>query len=474
MTPQQRFKPTHQALMLALIVAAFPLGAQASAGRLDFVFGRVTATGVDGKERLLLKGDEINSGEAVNTAPNARAQIRFTDGAFMSLQPSTTFKVDDYRFAGKADGSEKGFFSLIKGGLRTITGAIGHGKNRDAYQVSTPAATIGIRGTGYTAQLGNSLTISVGEGAIALMNNGGTLVLGAGQTGYVKDFNTAPQMTFEKASTPPASLGSQSSTNTNEQKNPPPEYCSGCNTGGGLGTKTITGVTGVMARGSSIAYGGVTIGTDTGGTLVLDDSMNRVYYQDGTSGTITSFTGATLDKTTSGTFAPYGYDGIVGWGRWYGTFTYTENGVATTMTASSSCGLHGVAGLPATLPTVGYASYSLSGATNPTDGTNVGYGTGGSMSIYFGASPAMYGSYSYHLGGGNYTLSLNNSGWNGSATFSFTGAVTGSGTGSATVNGFFAGANAERIGIAFQGSGSVAHNGAAVFSQTSYHSSGPM
>ena len=469
MTPQQRFTPTRQALMLALIVAAFPLGAQAAAGRLDFVFGRVTATGIDGKERLLLKGDEINSGEAVNTAPNARAQIRFTDGAFMSLQPSTTFKVDDYRFAGKADGSEKGFFSLVKGGLRTITGAIGHGKNRDAYQVSTPAATIGIRGTGYTAQLGNSLSVSVGEGAIALMNNGGTLILGAGQTGYVKDFNTSPQLTFEKASTPPASLGSQSATQDGGQNPPPPQYCSGCNTGGGLGTKTITGVTAVMSRSSSLVYGHTSIGTDTGGTLALDDSMNRVYYQDGTSGTITSFTGATLDKTTSGSYAPYGFDGIVGWGRWYGTLTYTEGGVTTTRTASSAEGMHGVAGLPATMPTVGYASYSLSGATNPTDGTNVGYGTGGSVSVYFGSSPSLSGSYSYHLAGTNYNLTFSASNWSGSQ-FATSGSITGGSGGSASVYGFFAGSNAERIGMAFQGtiSGGPTQNGAAVYSQTSY------
>jgi hypothetical protein len=468
MFPQQRFKPTRQALMLALIVAAYPIGAHAAAGRLDFVIGRVVAAGADGKERVLAKGSEIDSGDAVSTAVNARAQIRFTDGAFMSLQPNTTFKVDDYRYAGKTDGSEKSFFSLLKGGLRTITGAIGHGKNRDAYQVSTPAATIGIRGTGYTAQLGNSLSVSVGEGAVALLNNGGELVLKAGQTGYVKDFNTAPQLTFEKTSTPPAPLGSSP-----KPKDSDPQPCPACETGKGLGNTTLTNAVGVMSRSSSIAYGQETIATDSGGTLVMNDSMNRVYYQDGTSGTITSFTQATLDKTTGPSgIASYGYDGIVSWGRWYGTFTYTENGVTTTKTTASSAeGFHGVAGLPATLPTVGTATYTLSGATNPTDGTHIGYGTGGSISVTFGASPSLSGDYTYHLDTSNYTLYIPSTPISGS-TFSTTSAQIRLGAAtlgpSASVDGFFAGANAERIGIAFQGTGGYAHDGAAVFSQHSY------
>lgn len=465
MFPQQHFKPTRQALLFAMIAAAYPAwGDAATAGRLDFVIGRVTAVGTSGKERVLVKGSEVDSGDAVNTAANARAQIRFTDGAFVSLQPSTTFKVDDYRFDGKADGSEKGFFSLIKGGLRTITGAIGHGKNRDAYRVSTPAATIGIRGTGYTAQLGNSLSISVGEGAIALLNNGGVLVLTAGQTGYVKDFNTAPVLTFEKTSAPPASLGST-------QSPPPAPPClNACGPGDSLGPKVLTGVTGGVSRNSSIAYGHTTVGTDVGGTLVMDSSFNRVYYQD-SSGTLTYFGQATLDKTTSGSVAPYGFDGIIGWGRWYGPITYFENGTATTINSSSTYGVHGIAGLPATLPTVGSATYSLSGATNPTDGTSVGYGiaAGSSVGVYFGATPQLYGTYKYYLNG-NYTLTFNalaGSNWNGSR-FSTTGTIAGGSGGTASVAGFFAGANAERIGMVFQGvvSGGSTQNGAAVYSRT--------
>lgn len=44
--------------------------------------------------------------------------------------------------------AQRAIFRLIKGGLRTVTGLIGHGNFAD-YQLKTPTATIGIRGTEY-------------------------------------------------------------------------------------------------------------------------------------------------------------------------------------------------------------------------------------------------------------------------------------------------------------------------------------
>lgn len=473
MFPQQRFKPTHQALLLAMIAAAYPALGYGFAGRLDFVIGRVTAVGVDGKERVLVKGSEINAGDAVNTGADGRAQIHFSDGAFMSLQPGTTFRVNQYNYDGKTDGTEKGFFSLLKGGLRTITGAIGHGKNRDAYQVATPAATIGIRGTGYNAQLGNSLTVSVGEGAISLMNKGGELILKAGQTGYVKDFNTSPQLTFEKPSTPPASI----SGNTQPQT-PPTQYGTGNGPGGGTGNTVLTDVVGLVARDSALVYGSHTIASDYPGTAVMDSTGNRVYFQD-TSGTITGFSQATLDKSLPGAA---GYDGIIGWGRWYGTVTYFENGVVTTRTSDINSGLHGIVAIPtAILPTRGTFSYALTGATRPTDGFN-GPGTPGSglLEISFSSTSTPLittGSYYTYTLGSTYTLNLGlgTSTWNGSR-FAISGATVtgGSSGGTASVQGVIAGTNAERVGMTFEtslagvgvASGGLQH-GAVVFSKSS-------
>ena len=179
---QPIFNLNRQALIAAMISAAFPLGTHAAVGRVEFAVGNVNALGQDGNARSLSKGGEINNGDTIQTI-DGRAQIRFSDGGYISLQPNTEFKVEDYNYNGKADGSEKGFFSLVKGGLRAITGAIGH-TNKQAYRVNTPVATIGIRGTEYLAQVFNTrLLVKVGNGAVYLVNAAGDIVLYKGQVG---------------------------------------------------------------------------------------------------------------------------------------------------------------------------------------------------------------------------------------------------------------------------------------------------
>ena len=165
MREHPRFRLARQA-SLALLVSSALCGAAAGApaARVDFAIGDVSATGADGKQRPIARGTVLESGEMVTTAGNGRAQLRFSDGGYTSLQPDTQFRIDDYRYDGVTDGQEKGFFSLLKGGLRTITGAIGR-NNKSTYRVTTSTATIGIRGTEYLAEVTNSLTVSVGVSA---------------------------------------------------------------------------------------------------------------------------------------------------------------------------------------------------------------------------------------------------------------------------------------------------------------------
>src|SRR3970040_788661 len=141
------FRLSTRGALMAIVSAAFANHAfAATAGRVDFVFGDAALRSSSGQERPLARGAEVMDGDTLITR-NGRAQVRFTDGAFVSLQPNTEFGVREYRYEGKADGSERGFFALVRGAMRTVTGAIGR-FNRNAYQVRTPTATVGIRGTG--------------------------------------------------------------------------------------------------------------------------------------------------------------------------------------------------------------------------------------------------------------------------------------------------------------------------------------
>jgi len=200
------FRLKNQALLVAL-AAAYPVVAQAAGvAHLDFASGSVVAVAAGGGQRNVGKGAEIGSGESIVTGDGGRAQLRFSDGGMISLQPKTEFKVDDYRYSGKDDGEEKGFFSLIRGGMRVITGLIGR-RNRDAYKVTTSVATIGIRGTEYTADFnpaGEELRVHTGEGAVEVCSGAGCVVLGAGESGIVGGRNAQPQRTEVRPQLPPA------------------------------------------------------------------------------------------------------------------------------------------------------------------------------------------------------------------------------------------------------------------------------
>lgn len=116
-------------------------------GRVVVTTGSSSATGADGSQRKLERGAAVYEGDTLSTE-RARAQVRFSDGSLVSLRPNTQFKVEEYRYDGQEGEEERGLFNLIKGGFRTISGAIGK-LNQDNYQVKTAVATIGIRGTHY-------------------------------------------------------------------------------------------------------------------------------------------------------------------------------------------------------------------------------------------------------------------------------------------------------------------------------------
>ena len=223
----------------ALVAALAAGGAQAQgAATVAFASPGVVAVRPDGRQRELPRGAEVQPGDMVDTG-EGRAQLRFTDGAMVSLSPATRFRVDEYRFAGRPDGEERGFFSLLKGAMRTITGAIGK-TDRKAYRLDTAVATIGIRGTTYSVSYGSSVTVNTVEGAVEACNNGGCLLVGAGQSAYVKDIDTAPAFlpggtVLPQAAPPPEAPGFTSGEQRDASGNPliqapppPPPHGSTC------------------------------------------------------------------------------------------------------------------------------------------------------------------------------------------------------------------------------------------------------
>ncbi len=182
-------------LLMCLLLPA--LASAVEAGTVIALSGTVSVLSADGKTRVLQKGSPVNSGETLMTTKGARADVRFSDNSMVQLRSETQFRIDEYAYVAtgtaKLDGNERGFFSLLKGGFRTVSGMIGKFR-RSNYAVVTPTATIGIRGTDYTASLDDrqGLRVSVARGEIALDNKAGSFAVSEGQAAYVPNADSAP------------------------------------------------------------------------------------------------------------------------------------------------------------------------------------------------------------------------------------------------------------------------------------------
>ena len=115
------------------------------AGQVASATGQVTAAGPDGDIRELKPESPVFSGDIINTGPNSRVRIVFSDNSVIALRPSTRFVIENYQHTGDPQ-QDQSAFALVRGGFRAVTGAIGQ-SNHDNYKIETPTATIGIRGT---------------------------------------------------------------------------------------------------------------------------------------------------------------------------------------------------------------------------------------------------------------------------------------------------------------------------------------
>lgn len=125
-------------------------------GRVAWVKGTLTATMENKEVRTLQKMSVIYLQDVLRTGENSQAQIAFTDGTMMTFYPKSQLNVQQYNFTpNKGKGSVgKYVMQLIEGGFRTITGLIAK-RNPSDYQVNTPVATIGVRGTDYAVYIQN-------------------------------------------------------------------------------------------------------------------------------------------------------------------------------------------------------------------------------------------------------------------------------------------------------------------------------
>ncbi len=127
-------------LGLAVLVAH---AATAPAGVVLLASGTANAQSTGGAARALNRRAEVFVGDRITTGQESQLQLRMKDGAMVALGANAEFVVNAYSDDAAGDQKDQAVLSLVKGGLRTISGQI----DKSTYSMNTPTATLGIRGT---------------------------------------------------------------------------------------------------------------------------------------------------------------------------------------------------------------------------------------------------------------------------------------------------------------------------------------
>jgi FecR protein len=178
----------------ALTSVAFACSALAQSAVFDSIKGSVLRDGT-----RIVQGQEAVIGSTITTAADGQATLRFEDGQRLAVGPNTALVLERYSYVPARPAESASWLNLLRGGLRYVSGSLAKA-NPNAFRLSTPTATIGIRGSivavavieggaggvagaagvvGGAAGVG-SVSMQVLEGIGTMANGAGTLAAGAG------------------------------------------------------------------------------------------------------------------------------------------------------------------------------------------------------------------------------------------------------------------------------------------------------
>ena len=173
-----------------------------SIGVVQNLGGSVRAVRANGMSVELKIGDPVFQGDVIETIGLGSVGLIFNDNSTISLSENGRMVLDEFVYD-PATESGSSATSLVQGVFSFVSGKIAKSGD-DAMSVTTPVATIGIRGTtvaGRAAQEGQENTIALlndpdgGVGQITISNAAGSQVLSqAGQAVTLSSFTEPPPL----------------------------------------------------------------------------------------------------------------------------------------------------------------------------------------------------------------------------------------------------------------------------------------
>jgi hypothetical protein len=184
------------------------------AGRVILARGQNSATALTGAQRPLGNGAMVYSGDTLRTAADGVVAVVFRDDTRLVLRPNTEFVVDNYSYRKAGPTENDGILlRVVRGGVRSLTGLLAQ-RDRSRFRISTPAATIGVRGTGFDVYVGEHCAegresvnlprdaeadatcvyVDVWDGAVEAGQGPRATSVASGETAFAADENTAPAL----------------------------------------------------------------------------------------------------------------------------------------------------------------------------------------------------------------------------------------------------------------------------------------
>jgi hypothetical protein len=119
-------------------------------------------------DRTLVVGADLSVGETVMTGPRGQVQIVFHDQTRLVVGPGSSLMIETYLLRG-GNTAEKLTVNALAGTFRFISGR----SPKSAYQIRTPTAAIGVRGTKFDIVVARGSTrVMLYEGALQICGGG--------------------------------------------------------------------------------------------------------------------------------------------------------------------------------------------------------------------------------------------------------------------------------------------------------------
>jgi len=141
-------RTTYLVLFTLSLIAGLPATASAAEERIGVaVVVRNLVSQLEPQVTRIAKGDVVVRNEVVRTAADSDARLVFRDDTNLSLGPGSTLRLDRTVFDDPKPGDIA--IKLTSGTFRIITG----NSNKEAYEIKTPIATLGVRGTKFDVRV---------------------------------------------------------------------------------------------------------------------------------------------------------------------------------------------------------------------------------------------------------------------------------------------------------------------------------